>query len=230
MFSPLTRTFVARGAKTNYPRASNLEIPMRATVLIGVALSLGFAAVCAVAQSAPPGIIRGAIVGVDGANLSVRTKAGETIALHLKDGQNITAVIPAQLSDIKPGVFVGAAAVPGKDGALMALEVHIFPEAQRGSGEGFRPFDLAPGSSMTNANISSAVDTVNGQKLTLTYKGGEQTVIVDKATPIVTFAAGEAGDLKAGASIDIFRPTKTADGAYESARIVVGRNGTKVPM
>jgi hypothetical protein len=195
-----------------------------------LALALTACAVSALAQSAPPRIIRGEIVSVDGANLGVKTKSGESLNLHLKDGQNITAVIPAALSDIKPGVFVGAAAVPGKDGALAALEVHIFPESQRGAGEGFRPFDLAPGSSMTNANISAAVDTVDGPKLTLTYKGGEQTIVVDKTTPIVTFAAGAASDLKPGASLDIFGATKTADGALESPRIVVGRDGTKVPM
>jgi hypothetical protein len=202
---------------------------MRAAYL-AVALALTAGAVSAFAQSALPRIIRGEIVSVDGANIGVKTKSGESLNLHLKDGQNLTAVIPAALSDIKPGVFVGTAAMPGKDGALSALEVHIFPESQRGSGEGFRPFDLAPGSSMTNANISAAVDTVDGPKLTLTYKGGEQTVVVDKTTPIVTFAAGAASDIKPGASLDIFGAAKTADGAIEAARIVVGRDGTKVPM
>jgi hypothetical protein len=194
------------------------------------ALALTAGVVPAFAQSALPRIIRGEIVSVDGANVGVKTKSGESLNLHLKDGQNLTAVIPAALSDIKPGVFVGAAAMPGKDGALSALEVHIFPESQRGSGEGFRPFDLAPGSSMTNANISAAVDTVDGPKLTLTYKGGEQTVVVGKTTPIVTFAPGAASDLKPGASLDIFGAAKTADGAIEAARIVIGRDGTKVPM
>jgi hypothetical protein len=108
--------------------------------------------------------------------------------------------------------------------------VHIFPEALRGSGEGFRAFDLAPGSTMTNANISAIVDTVSGPKLTLTYKGGEQTVMVDKSTPIVTFAPGVASDLAVGASIKLYGASVAADGAYEAARIQVGRNGTKVPM
>jgi len=203
---------------------------MRSNLALAAALAMTFAAAPTLAQTPRPGIMRGAIVSVDGANLVVQTKAGETVNLRLKEGQNITAVIPAALSDIKQGVFVGAAAMPAGDGTLKAMEVHIFPEAQRGSGEGFRPFDLAPGSSMTNANISAKIDTVDGPKLTLTYKGGEQTIIVDKATPIVTFAAGEAADLKAGASVDIFGAVKGADGVYEAARIAVGRNGTKVPM
>ena len=200
------------------------------SIPVVAALALSLVATAALAQSAPPRIIRGEIVSVDGANLAVKTKSGESLSLHLKDGQPIAAVIPATLADIKPGVFVGTAAVPGKDGALTAMEVHIFPEAMRGTGEGFRPFDLAPGSTMTNANISAAVDTVSGQKLTLTYKGGEQTVTIDKATPIVTFAPGAVADLKPGASVDLFGVAKAADGAYEAGRIVVGRDGTKVPM
>jgi hypothetical protein len=203
---------------------------MRTAAYLTLALALTAGAVSALAQNAPPRIIRGEIVNVNGSDIAVKTKSGESLNLHLKDGQNLTAVIPAALSDIKPGVFVGAAAVPAKDGTLKAMEVHIFPEAQRGSGEGFRPFDLAPGASMTNANISAAINTVDGPKLTLTYKGGEQTIIVDKATPIVTFAPGAASDLKPGASLDIFGATTTADGALEAARIVVGRNGVKVPM
>jgi len=203
---------------------------MRSFLRLGAALALAGSAACALAQSALPRVIRGAIVSVDGATVAVRTRAGEQIKLHLKDDQQITAVVPAALADVKPGVFVGIAAMPGDGGALTAMEVHIFPEAQRGSGEGFRPFDLAPGSTMTNANISATIDTVSGPKLTLTYKGGEQTILVDKGTPIVTFAPGEAGDLKPGADIDIFRPTATSDGAYEAARVLVGRNGTKVPM
>jgi hypothetical protein len=203
---------------------------MRSILLLTSALALTFTTAAALAQTPRPGIVRGAIVSVDGPAVVVLTKAGETINLRLKEQQRIDAVIPAQLSDVKPGVFVGAAAAPDKDGALTALEIHIFPEAQRGMGEGSRPFDLAPGISMTNANISAVVDSVAGPKLTLTYKGGEQTVTVDKATPIVTFAPGEAGDLKPGASVDIFGVVKTADGAYEAGRIVVGRSGTKVPM
>jgi hypothetical protein len=199
-------------------------------LILPVAAALMWTLVAAPADAQTPRLIRGEIASVDGLNLSVKTRSGETIQLRLKQGQAITAVIPAALSDIKPGVFVGTAAMPGKDGALMAMEVHIFPEAQRGFGEGFRPFDLGPGSSMTNANISAAIDTVNGPKLTLTYKGGEQTITVDKATPIVTFAQGGGADLKPGASIDIFGAAKATDGVYEAQRVLVGRDGTKVPM
>jgi Domain of unknown function (DUF5666) len=203
---------------------------MRSIVHLTAALALTVTGAVTLAQNAPPRVIRGEIVSVDGSNIAVRSRSGEAIKLHLKDGQEFAAIIPAQLSDIKPGVFVGAAAMPGNDGTLTAMEVHIFPEALRGSGEGFRAFDLAPGSTMTNANISAIVDTVSGPKLTLTYKGGEQTVMVDKSTPIVTFAPGVASDLAVGASIKLYGASVAADGAYEAARIQVGRNGTKVPM
>jgi hypothetical protein len=204
------------------------EIHMRFILHLAVGLALGVGAAPALAQNAPARI-RGEIVSVVGADVSVRTRSGQNVQLKLKDGQQIVAVVPASLSDIKPGVFVGAAAMPAADGTMTAMEVHIFPESQRGSGEGFRPFDLAPGSTMTNANISAAVDTVSGSKLTLTYKGGEQTVTVDKATPIVAVTQGAAADLKSGASI-VFVGVKAADDSYEATRVIVGRDGTKVPM
>jgi hypothetical protein len=200
--------------------------------LIGLVATVAAAVFAAdvFAQNAPPRIIRGSIVSVDGANVAVRTKSGESVTLHMKPDQSITAVVPAALADVKPGVFVGVAAMPADGGALKAMEVHIFPESRRGSGEGFRPFDLAPGSSMTNGNISARVDAVDGPTLTVAYKGGEQKIKVDPATPIVAFAPGEPGDVKPGADIDIFRPTATGERTYEAPGIAVGRNGTKVPM
>jgi endonuclease YncB( thermonuclease family) len=174
--------------------------------------------------------LRGTIESVAGDTLVVHTREGDTATVHLKPGAAIGALIKAQLSDIKPGLFIGAAALPGADGALKAMEVHIFPEAMRGTGEGFRPFDLAPNSSMTNGNISAAVDTVDGPKLTVTYKGGEQTIVVDKQTPIVMLVAGGADDLKAGAGVIVFASAKGADGAYEAGRLIVGRDGVKPPM
>lgn len=195
-----------------------------------VAAILATATVAASAQDSIPRIIRGSIVSVDGMNVAVHAKSGESITLHLKADQSIIAVVPAALDDIKAGAYVGVAAMPGSDGVLKAMEVHIFPESQRGSGEGFRPFDLAPGSSMTNGAISTKVEAVDGPLLTVAYKGGEQEIKIDPATPVVTFAPGAPADLKPGADIDIFRPTATGERTYEAARIAVGRNGTKVPM
>jgi hypothetical protein len=174
--------------------------------------------------------LRGTIESVSGETLVVHTREGETANVHLKAGAPIGALVKAQLSDIKAGLFIGAAAMPGEGDTLKAMEVHIFPESMRGTGEGFRPFDLAPGSSMTNGNISAAVDGVDGPKLTVTYKGGEKTIVVDKATPIVQLAPGSPEDVKAGAGVIIFASAKGADGTYEAQRLIVGRDGIKPPM
>ena len=191
--------------------------------------ALAFLALTSVAE-AQSARIRGTIESVDGDTIVIHTRGGDTAKMKLKPSIPITAIVKAQLSDIKPGLFVGAAAVPGDGGALKALEVHIFPESQRGTGEGFRPFDLAPNSSMTNGNISASVDTVDGPKLTVTYHGGEQTIVVDKTTPIVSFAQGGAADLKPGAGVIVFATGKDADGVYEAGGVVVGRDGVNPPM
>ena len=174
--------------------------------------------------------LRGDIDSVSGDTLVVQTRGGDKATVKLKQPARIAAAVKADLTDIKPGLFIGAAAEPGPDGALKAIEVHIFPEAMRGTGEGFRPFDLTPKSSMTNGNISAKVDGVEGPKLTVTYKGGEQTIVIDKATPIVALAPGSADDLKPGAGVIVFATGKNADGTYEAAQLVVGRDGVKPPM
>jgi len=174
--------------------------------------------------------IRGVIESANGDSLTVHTREGETVIVRVKQGAPIGAVVKAELADIKPGLFIGAAALPGDGDALKALEVHIFPESMRGTGEGFHPFDLAPGSSMTNGVVSARIETVDGPTLKVAYKGGEQTILVDNRTPVVAFAAGEPGDLKSGAGIIVFATGKGADGAYEATRVIIGRDGVKPPM
>ncbi len=194
---------------------------------LAAALALLASASFAEAQSAR---LRGAIDSVNGDTLVVHTRSGETATVRLKQPARIAAVVKANLADIKPGLFIGAAAEPGPDGALKALEVHIFPESMRGTGEGFRPFDLTPKSSMTNGAISAKVDGVDGLKLTVTYKGGEQTILVDKTTPVVALTAGSADDLKPGAGLIVFATGKETDGTYEASTVVVGRGGVTPPM
>lgn len=186
--------------------------------------------VMSAAANAQTSRLRGTIETVSGESFTMRAKDGEQASARLQAPYQIGALVKAGLSDIKPGLFIGAAAVPGEDGSLKALEVHIFPEALRGQGEGFRPFDLAPRSSMTNGNISVLVDTVDGPKLTVAYKGGEQTILIDKTTPIVALAAGGLDDLKPGAGVIVFASGKGADGVYEATRLIVGRDGVKPPM
>ncbi|MBV8662950.1 MAG: hypothetical protein JO107_07595, partial [Hyphomicrobiales bacterium] len=164
------------------------------------AIALVVAGAASAQQAAPSAAIRATIVSVadDGASLVVHRRSGETATIRLKPDARVALVLPASLADVKPGLFVGVAALPGQNGALNAMEVHIFPEAMRGAGEGFRPFDLAPGSSMTNGAIEARVDGVAGPKLTVTYKGGQQTIDIAANTPIVMLAPGARSDLKPG--------------------------------
>jgi nitrogen fixation protein FixH len=181
------------------------------------------------AQSAVGIRIRATIERVDGATLTLRTRAGDEVELRVMTPSTLTAVVPATLADIKPNTFVGVAAEPGDDDTLKAVEVHIFPESQRGSGEGSRPFDLSPTSSMTNGSVNVKVDGRDGPVLTVVFNGGERKILVAPGTPIVTFAAGAADDLKPGAGIIAFNASKAADGVYEAQRVIVGR-GIAPPM
>jgi hypothetical protein len=183
------------------------------------------------AQATPPTAVRGIIerVAPDRDSLDVKTRDGQVKTLLLPAGATVARVVAASLADIKPGVYVGVAAAPGEGGRLKALEVHIFPETMRGVGEGFRPFDLAPGGTMTNGDVSARVDEVNGPQIVVAYKGGEQTIAIDKSTPIVALQPGGLGDLKAGAAI-VARGGAGEGGAYEARRVVVGVGGVVPPM
>jgi Domain of unknown function (DUF5666) len=193
--------------------------------------SLLLAPIGSFAQNAPMARVRATIesVSADGASLAVRTRGGEARTIHLNGKTAYLLVVPASLGDVKPGAFVGVAAQPGEGNTLKAMEVHIFPESMRGTGEGFRPFDLAPKSSMTNGAISARVDGVDGPKLTVTYKGGEQTIVVDAKTPIVTFEPGSQSDLKSGAAI-IAQGPRRDDGSLDAERVQIGKDGLVPPM
>jgi hypothetical protein len=198
---------------------------------IALATALVVAATPAFAQTPPVASARATIetVSADGSALNVRTRAGEDRAVRLNEKTRFVLVVPATLADVKAGTFIGVAALPGEGSELKAMEVHIFPEAMRGTGEGFRPFDLAPKSSMTNGNISARVDVTTGPKLTVTYKGGEQTIVVDPKTPIVALEPGARTDLKPGAAI-IARGPKQEDGSIDAAFVLVGKDGLVPPM
>ena len=197
--------------------------------LLTTAFALLFAS-AAFAQT-PSVTLRGTIetVSADGGTLGIKTRSGEAATVRVKPDQPIALVVPASLADVKPGAFIGVAAVPGEGGALKALEVHIFPEVARGTGEGFRPFDLAPGSSMTNGALSARVEGVDGPTLTVTYHGGQQTIRVDAKTPIVGFEPGSHADLKPGAAL-IARGPRAEDGAVDAVRVIVGKDGLVPPM
>jgi len=181
------------------------------------------------AQSAERVHIRGDVVSLDGATLVVHPREGADVSIHLSDDWAAAGVVPASLSDIKVGVFIGTASAPQSDGSQRALEVVVFPEAMRGVGEGRYPWDLAPESKMTNANIANAVDGVKGRTVTLAFKGGEREVTIPSDAPIVTIAPAAKSDIAPGAHV--FVPAlRQADGALSSSRVVVGKNGVVPPM
>lgn len=191
--------------------------------------SLG-AAPAAWAQAAPPLRIRGRIVALEGPMLTVTGRDGARLEIRLADAATVGALRRMELSAIAPGSFIGTAAEPGPDGQLQALEVLVFPEALRGTGEGHYPWDLAPNSSMTNATVDQKVQATDGQTVTVKYRDGEKKVTVAPDTPIVTFVPGNKDELKPGAKIIIMGATRKDDGSYETARVNVGLDGLTPPM
>lgn len=172
--------------------------------------------------------IRATIDAANGDKLSLTTRTGDKTTLVLAPNLVVTVIVPVKLEDIKPNSFIGTAAMPQPDGTQRALEVHVFPESMRGTGEGFRPFDLQPQSTMTNGTVGSVTGTV-GRTLKVTYKGGEQTIVVPPETPIVTYEPGSRDLLTPGAHIIVFGQ-KAVDGTVTAMRISVGKNGLVPPM
>jgi hypothetical protein len=187
-------------------------------------------ALAATAQQPPtPTRVRGTIERVDGDVLAVKSRSGEDVKLHMTSDMRVVGIIKISLADIKLGSFIGATTVPGPDGRQNAVEVHVFPEDMRGTGEGSRPYDLRPNSTMTNATVAQTVAGNDGQTLTIKYKDGEKTITVGPDTPVVTYVPADRSDLKADAKIIAFIK-QLPDGSYETNRISVGRNGLTPPM
>jgi len=198
---------------------------------INLALVSAFAALAvtsALAQA--PVRVRGTIDSVNGSTLNVTARDGAKVTVKLAENAAVVGVAKASLSDVKQGGFVGITAMPLPDGTQKAVEIHIFPEAMRGTGEGHRPWDLMPNSTMTNATIDSEVAISDGQKLVLKYKDGEKTFIVPANVAVVTFVPATAAALTPGAKIFVVAGTKQADGTVLAPRINVGLNGITPPM
>jgi hypothetical protein len=192
------------------------------------ALALLFAASLAAAQT--PLRVRGAIEGVDGQTLSVKARDGAMMKVKLADGARVLTLNKMTLADVKQGTFVGITAMPQPDGSQKAVEIHIFPEPMRGTGEGHYPWDLAANSTMTNANVESSVVSNDGQTLTMKYKDGEKKVMVPPGTEVVMFAPATVADIKAGQKFFVPNAKKLDDGTLESGVIVIGSNGVDPPM
>jgi len=184
------------------------------------------------AQSADaPGMrigVRGEITGVSPDVLKVHVNTGENVVIKLSPDTKVRAVTLANIEDIKPGSYIGSAAVPQEDGTLKALEVHVFPPELAGSGDGHRPFDLVKGSSMTNGSVGDLVVS-NGRVLTVNYKGGQKKILVPEDVPIVNLVPGDRSLLKVGVKIVTF-VTQSADGTLTAQSISAGKDGVTPPM
>ena len=193
-------------------------------------VALAVFGICSVAiAQTPPQRIRGDVVSIDGNVLQVKSRAGESLTVKLADNYAVSAVVKRDLAAVVPGTFIGTATLPNADGTLQALEVLIFPEAARGSGEGHYPWDLQPGSMMTNATVFDVVRVDAAHRLTLKYKDGEKVVVVPPGAPIVTFEPGDRAMLVPGAHV-MFGATKQPDGTLTATRVNVGKDGLVPPM
>src|SRR6204780_1703662 len=190
-----------------------------------LALVAALAATAALAQAPQTVRLRGVIEKVDGNTVSAKSDKGDALTLNLADKMLVVAVVKASLADIKDGDFIGSGAMPQPDGSQKAIEVHIFAESMRGTGEGFRPWDGAPNSTMTNGTAGSAVTSVDGPVITVKYKDGEKKIFVGPEVPVVRFEVGTMAAVKPGAAFTVVAATKQPDGSFNIGRINVAREG-----
>jgi hypothetical protein len=193
--------------------------------IVAAAVLAGFVLSPVLAQQKPERVV-GTIVGVDGKTIVVKQKSGEARVV-LTDNAGVFGVIRATLADIKPGSFIGVGAMPQADGSQKAMRVMIFAEVQRGTGEGHRPW-TRPGSTMTNATVDTTVAGVDGQVLRVTYKGGEQRIVIGPDATINAYVVSDRSELKPGANIAINAAMRQPDGSLEANRVNVGR-GDVIP-
>ena len=178
----------------------------------------------------PPVRVRGEIVKVDGNTVTIKGRDGAEIVVKLADNARVSGIVKASLADIKPGSYIGSSALPQADGSQRALHVHIFPEALRGVAEGHTPYDVQPGSTMTNATVAEVASVADAQTLVVKYKDGEKKVVVPSGTPVVTYAPGKMDELTPGAKVIIMAAQKQPDGTLTAGSINVGREGMTPPM
>ena len=169
--------------------------------------------------------LRGVIEKVDGNTVTAKSDKGDALKLNLADKMLVVEVVKASIADIKDGAFIGSGAMPQPDGTQKAIEVHIFAESMRGTGEGFRPWDGAPNSTMTNGTVGATVTGVDGPVITVKYKDGEKKIIVTPDVPIVRYEIGDMSAVKPGAAFAVLAAVKQPDGSFDIKRINVGRDG-----
>jgi len=195
------------------------------------ALLIAAVSAVAIAQAPanPPVRIRGTVEKIEGTNLTIKANNGQVMNVKLADNYVVVGIAKASLADVASGKFIGTTTVGERDGALVALEVHIFPENMRGTGEGHYDWDLRPNSKMTNANVANVTSMGKDRVLTVQYKGGEKKVLVPEKAVIVSFTPTERSELKPGAKV--FTVTqRQPDGSLTAARVNVGLHGQVPPM
>ena len=197
-------------------------------MILASTLAAAMAVGLANAAEAPRVGVRGAITAIDGDAMHVKVNSGEEVTVHLTEATQVRAVTLARIDEIKPGSYIGSAAMPNADGTLTALEVHVFPPAMAGTGDGHRAFDLKEGSSMTNGTVGDLVVS-NGRILTVKYKGGEQKIVVPDDVPIVNLEPGDRSLLKPGTKVVLFA-AQGADGKITAQAISAGKDGVTPPM
>jgi len=197
--------------------------------IAGFLISAISAVAIAQAPANPPVRIRGAVEKLDGLTMVVKTRDGQTVNVKLADNYSVMGLARASVADIGNGKYIGTTTVGERDGALVALEVHIFTDAMRGTAEGHMDWDLRPQSKMTNANVASIVSMGKDRILTVQYKGGEKKILVPANAAVVAFTPAERSELKPGAQI--FAVTqRQPDGSLAAARVNVGLKGQIPPM
>jgi hypothetical protein len=213
------------GSKTGWQGMVSISFQRKRLVLVSGLVSLALSSGLAVAQQTPVRV-RGAVEAIDGSHLTIKSRDGADVRVHLADKVRITVLVKATLEDVKPDSYIGIVSVPESDGMQHTKSIHIFPEAMRGTGEGQRPWDTGPMSLMTNGSVRTKVSAKDGQLLTIKAKDEEKKIVVDEGTPIVAFTTGTMDDLKVGAQVIISNAVKSEDGTFEAPAINVGRNLT----
>jgi hypothetical protein len=170
--------------------------------------------------------VTGTIEAADANSITVRAlEGGGTNKVALTRDAKVFGVSTTTLAEVKPGAFVGVGATPNADGSQRAIRVTVFAESQRGLGEGFRPWDRAPHGTMTNATVAETVKGIDGQVLTVKYKGGDKRIVVPPDARILAYSVGDRSELKVGAHVAILRAKRKLDGSWETDRVNVGRGG-----
>jgi hypothetical protein len=202
---------------------------MRIAVMAGFVVLFTIPALAQTPPANPPIRLRGTVEKLDGPALTVKSRDGQSVTVTLAPNYTVATLVKKSIGDIKPNDYVASTGVKGTDGKLHAVEVRIFPEAMRGSGEGQFPWDLKPDSTMTNATVTGTAAEAKDQLLTVSFKGHTSEFIVDPDCPVLGYTQGDPSLLKPGAAVFVVA-SKAADGSLTAARVTAEKDGVKPPM